>query len=373
MVDYKRINPKLSDLPISSSISIFSFLNELLEKHELSWKIFDQQLSSFTIGEKYFIVKYSILYFDYYNTKSHLRLWIENKERSMVDYDKFSIQKHEIKYNSEVLVSNCKQMLPSYKRRFTHILINYPTRFEFSDGVERRQIKERCKRMIRGRKKPKGSAKIDTQQAIRIPITLKINFESDKEEISVIDSNLVIDNFKVCFSDLVSEGDLKILIRNTFRESGSDNQFYPLILLYIEVQNKAILYERIYNFYTYYTEEVKHNLILQRKRKVEKIESKLKRLDTSLRNNKKLSLSEEEIIKRLEKKGKELNDRHNLNMRYTFQSTNYSKYDFLCAFYFSFPIIRESYFKAKLKNPSKSISDYFNTESRNLKSRKKSN
>lgn len=373
MVDYKRIKPKLTDLPISSSIKIFTFLKEALEKHSLSWKVFEEQLSNFTIGEKYFIIKYSISYFDYYNLKSQLRIWIENRERSMQDYDEFSIQKHEIKINSEALVSNCKNILPSYRRRFTHLLINYPTRFEFYDDVERREIKERCKRMIRGRNKPKGSVKIDTQQAIRIPITLKINFDSEKEEISVIDSNLVIDNFKECFSDLVVEDDLKILIRNTFRESGSDNQFYPLILLYIEVQNKAILYERIYNFYTYYTEEVKHNLILQRKRKVEKIESKLKRLDTSLRNNKKLSLSEEEIIKRLEKKRKELNDRHNLNMRYTFQSTNYSKYDFLCAFYFSFPIIRESYFKAKLKNPSKSIPDYFSSESRNLKLRKKSN
>lgn len=373
MVDYKRINPKLSDLPISSSINIFSFLNELLEKHELNWKVFAERLLRFTIGEKYFIVKYSILYFDYYNLKSHLRIWMENRERSVVDYDKFSIQKHEIKYNAEVLVSNCKQMLPSYKRRFTHILINYPARFEFSDNVERRQIKERCKRMIRGRNKPKGSAKIDTQQAIRIPVTLKTNFDSDKEEISVIDSNLVIDNFKVSFSDLVSEGDLKKLIRNTFREPGSDNQFYPLILLYIEVQNKALLYERIYNFYTYYTEEVKHNLVQQRKNEIEEIKSKLKRLDTSLRNNKKLSLSEEEILKRLENKEKELNDRYNITKKFTIQSTNYSKYDFLCAFYFSFPIIRESYFKAKLKNPSKSISDYFNTESRNIKPRKKSN
>ena len=79
-----------------------------MEKHELNGKVFDQRLSSFTIGEKYFIVKYSILYFDYFNPKSHLRLWMENRERSMVAHFDRPIQ---IMKNIEIYLMTKRKFL----------------------------------------------------------------------------------------------------------------------------------------------------------------------------------------------------------------------------------------------------------------------
>ena len=372
MVDYKRIKPKLSDLPIESSIKVFSFLKEVLEQHHLKLEAFQAGISTSTVGERYFIVYYSILYFDYYNTKSYLRKWIENKENSMVDYDEFSLQKHVIKFNSEQLVLYCKQSISSYKRRFIHVLINYPGINLFQDNSEFNKIDEISRFIIDGRKKiRRDNLTTYSQESIRIPITLKIRIDKVQKQMSILDSNLVIDSFRGVFSDLMSQVDFENLIKNTFRESASDNQFIPLRFLYIEFESKSILYQRIYDFYMFYTNEVKFNLQKQSKKEEEQIDSKLNRYESNLRHESKLP--EDEVSKMKEQKNKELLDRAELANKFKFNFSNYTKYDFLGVFYFSFPVIRESYAKAQIKNTTLTISDYLRVESRNIKSRKKSN
>ncbi len=64
MVDYKRIKLRISDLPLKSALTIFSFLKELLENHLLKREVLQERLSSFTSGERYFIVHLIKQYFD---------------------------------------------------------------------------------------------------------------------------------------------------------------------------------------------------------------------------------------------------------------------------------------------------------------------
>jgi len=383
MVDYKCIKLKLSDLPIDSSIRIFSFLKEVLELHNLELKIFKEKLSDFNIGESYFILHYSIKYFDYYDTKSQLRIWIENYERSMKDYDNFQLRKIELQLNSEKVISYCKTNIQSFKKRFKYTLINHPTKYNFPNRLDLDIISEITKRMIRGRKSTRSiSLAENNQKSIKIPIILKQkvvdvqNNDTSKSEkrLSYTDSEEVLEKVKDLFSDLMSDLDFAEFKKNTFRHYNSESSFNPLSFLFIDINNKSVLYDRIYSLFLFYRDGIKTTLqklyLLEIEKNNYKLEAYRSILENSKVDNKKLKKSQVEQL--LKAKKIELKSSVELRNRFKFSPTNYTKYDFLCAFYFSFPVIRDSYKKAKLKNKALSLSEYLKIESRNIKTRKKS-
>ncbi len=383
MVDYKRIKPKLTDLPVDSSIRIFSFLKEILEEHNLDVKVFEEKLKNFNIGETYFIVYYSIRYFDYYNIKSQLRVWIENYERSMKDYDDFQIRRIELRLNSEELITYCKTHVFSLNNRFKHIIVNYPLRYDFPNRLDLDIVSETTKRMIRGRKSRRSiSLEENSQKSIRIPVILKQEVidvqkkdgSKNEERLSYKDSEMVLKEIKELFSDLMSDSDFIDFKKNTFRHYNSESSFNPLSFLYIDVTSKSVLYERIYSLFLFYRDGSKATLQKKYLLEIEKVEYKLGVYRTKIEN---INIGGKKIIKSqienlLNSKRAKLKSSVKLRNRFRFNPTNYTKYDFLCAFYFSFPIIREGYKKAKLKNTSLSLSEYLKIESRNIKTRKKS-
>lgn len=115
MVDYKRIKLKITDLSLESSFRIFSFLKELLEKHRLKLSELEENLVQFSTGEKYFIVHYAKQYFDTYNPKSYLSNWFTSEESNRSDHSGFTLEKIELKTQSEKLVSYCRSIEPKLK------------------------------------------------------------------------------------------------------------------------------------------------------------------------------------------------------------------------------------------------------------------
>lgn len=333
MTDYKLIKPKITDLPIESGQKVFKFLDEALSVYRLEKSQYVDRFKRLTIGEQYFVAKYSIVYFDHYNPKSFLRKWIEIRETGFDD--NFQTEKYEIRYRAQSIVSFCKERLPSLKRRFIHTLLHYDFIKAYNNIDDVKSITDQ---MMLGRRDRK-IIKDQRQQSIRIPITLKLNVDSVTEKIHYVDSTEALDFFTKCFSELVPPEELNNLVRNTLRSEGSDNTLNPLKVLFIHVESKGLLMSHIYRFYQYYKSEVKSNIQSRRRMQLQ------------------------------------LKDQNSNKIREMLQvdDTNYTKYDFLCAFYFSFPILRESYFKAKTKSPNLQLSDYLRTECRNIKLRKKSN
>lgn len=371
MAEYKRIHLRITDLPISSAKRVFQFLDDFLLDDKLNVVKFKSKLSDFVIGERYFIVKYSLKYFDYYNPKSYLKVWISEKEKSMVDFDKFSLEKYEIKHNADKLAAYCNNLLPTLKRRFTHTLINYPFQHNFDLNIETVEISEISRRMITTRADKKISNS-DLQHSIRIPIIVKLVPNKQSQSVDLLDSTDALLCFKNVFSVLLSSDEVEQLARNTLRNSKSDNSLLPLKYLYIDIEDKGHLYECIYRFYKFYKEHTKSALISKANQERRQLEHDIQRLKEKLKADKK-KYTESQINDIVKKTKQQRAQSLKLRNKFLYSSTNYTKYDFLCAFYFSFPVIRESYFKAKSKTPSLYLPNYLNIESRNLKMRKKSN
>jgi hypothetical protein len=81
-------------------------------------------------------------------------------------------------------------------------------------------------------------------------------------------------------------------------------------------------------------------------------------------------LGKKEIKGQLDKKTRELYKKLGLRNKFKYNSTNVSKYDFLCVFFFSFPVIRDSYLNQTVCNDYSDLHNYLKIECRNIKLRK---
>lgn len=118
-----RIKPKITDLPLSSLVKVFGFLDELLNEYELSTQFFKDNINSFTLGEQYFICKYIQDFF--FKKDTYIQDWLDSKKQiyydaeSFEEYDEFE---NAINSNKDRL----QNILPSYfinfERRFKTLL-----------------------------------------------------------------------------------------------------------------------------------------------------------------------------------------------------------------------------------------------------------
>ncbi|WP_207784981.1 hypothetical protein, partial [Flavobacterium sp. HTF] len=78
MTKYNRIKLEITDLSPESASKVFQFLHILLEEHSLNLNYFKNNLSNYSIGEQYFILKYAKLYFSN-DSNSYLNNWLKNQ------------------------------------------------------------------------------------------------------------------------------------------------------------------------------------------------------------------------------------------------------------------------------------------------------
>lgn len=128
MTKYKRTNPKLSDLKPDSVVIVFEFLKAILFEHSLDFNEFKKQFSNFSIDIQHFIIKYAIVYFDYYNPKSYLRIYLNQLETNRLDFDDYHKRKNSIKYNWEGVVDFCKSNKRIIRSQLCKILIHNSVR-----------------------------------------------------------------------------------------------------------------------------------------------------------------------------------------------------------------------------------------------------
>ena len=72
MKKYKRVNPKITDLPAKEASLVFSFLETLFEQENLSVAFLNSGLDSHTVAQQYFILKYGKEYYNCDNPKSFI-------------------------------------------------------------------------------------------------------------------------------------------------------------------------------------------------------------------------------------------------------------------------------------------------------------
>ena len=358
MVDYKRIKLKISNLPLESAFTVFSFLKELLEEHLLKQQVLQKRLPSFTPGERYFIVHLIKQYYDRFNPKSYINGWLKNRERNSSDHTEFTLMKIKLEINSEGLLNYCNSIEETLKRRFRHQLIHYPRFKEFPTPEQITSVNEVAYsiKSYKEENKPKSFTVIDNEY-VRLPV-----FNNDKPFIRFVRQELSV---------VLPEEHIKQFINNTFYITAK-NTFNPLRYLYLEIDNSGVFYECIFNIYKRYNSDIKKDIndrdnkrMLNRKLRAEAKKAKsLEDYEKRLRSFTLIKFSEKEIKE---------NQVYDFITSFSNKPIKATRFDFMCALYFSFPHIRDSFQNEKHKNPDLLLYDYLSTKSRNIKLRKKSN
>ncbi|NRR91392.1 hypothetical protein HSX10_07430 [Winogradskyella undariae] len=369
MPKYSRLKLKLTDIPLESAIKVFSFLEKLLKEEKLDLNFFKQNHQRFTIGETYFLMYYSLRYFDFSNPKSHIRLHIEQIDESRQMIDDFISYKFEIKSNAEELQYYCSKHIDSTRSKYYKNLIN-GRKVGSSWIVFDNSNLEAVKRVILNNRDNKINKGFDSvsMNSIRIPLSIHISTKSNQGILKYVEMNGVLDEYKRLFSDFLSSSDLKRLSNNLFRESKNDNSIIPLDFLSLNCISKSDLYDRIYRLYLIYRENTQKEMLLNYEKDVTKFNRLIAAYEVNL--TVKNQLGKEELKDHLDKKTRELYKKLGLRKKFKYNSTNVRKYDFLCAFFFSFPVIRDSYLNHTECNDYSDLPNYLRTECRNIKLRK---
>ena len=369
MPKYSRLKLKLTDIPLESAIKVFTFLDQLLNDEKLDLDFFKRQYQRFTIGEMYFLMYYSSRYFDFNNPKSHLRLHIKKKEESRLMIDDFVSYKFEIKFNAEKLHNYCLKHIDSIRSNYYKSLINGRKVGKTWIVFDNSNL-ETVKRVIlnsRDNKINKGFDSVSIN-SIRIPLSIYISTKGTKGLLKYVEMNGVLNVYKNLFSDFISSSDLKKLSNNLFRESKNDNSIIPLNFLSLNCISKSDLYDRIYKLYQSYREDSQKEMRINYRKDVTKYNRLIATYEVDLIF--KDQLGEKEIKDKLDQKARELYKKLGLRNTFKYNSTNVTKYDFLCAFFFSFPIIRDSYLNKTECNDYSDLHEYLKIECRNIKLRK---
>jgi hypothetical protein len=139
---YDRINTAITQIPISSAVKVFSFIEQLFE-NKLDKEIFKQHFWDFNTGEQHFICYYLDIYFNSSERTSFFNKWLEQKEkiyRDAGELEDFYDFKEELGRNKQQLLD----ILGSYKRtaeRRLKMLIKHKVDFDrYSDFYKQGQI-----------------------------------------------------------------------------------------------------------------------------------------------------------------------------------------------------------------------------------------
>lgn len=123
---YDRIKTAITQIPTSSAVKVFSFIDDLFE-NKLDKKYFKQHFWTFNTGEQHFICDYLDIYLNGSEKESFLNNWLDQQELSYAESGEeelFHNYKEELTLNKSQLVA----ILDSYKitaeRRFKMLLIH---------------------------------------------------------------------------------------------------------------------------------------------------------------------------------------------------------------------------------------------------------
>lgn len=301
----------ISDIPPTSAIKIFTFLDKLLEEENLNPDYFRENGGSFSFQERYFLYLYASIYFSD-KPDSFLNQWIG---KVIADYGIDLVSDR-----MTIIVNNAKAL-----RKITNLQKLKALEKEFQNY---NQTKE-------------DEAKYALERTIPI-------FENNPEEfrafqkIPLYVSNKRINEFRKFFFENFEESldleSLEKLFLNTF-EFGRN--ITDLQLLYLSIDQKAIFEQALMNLNRYY----KINILDHMKDQyIDKINAKIE----------KQILTASTIRKRFLPK----------KLKYTIVT----RLHFMKAMYNSFPYIRNAYQKALINNPSLQIDNFLNQKIKNFKS-----
>lgn len=382
MKKHKRITPKLTDLKPDSVVVVFKFLEDILHKHSLDFEDFKKEFSIFSVDIQHFIIKYAIVYFDYYNPKSYLRIYLNQLEINRLDFDDYYERKNSIKYNWESVIDFCKTHKRIIRNQLCKVLIHNSSRKNRilfgKDNIN--LVNEEL--LAYNKKKHHQKAKKEKLKEdeffnpkvhkIKIPLIIKVvngsqNSKSEKnpdKDFKIAETSSFLPYFKSVFESLLSKEDYIKMVRNSFRSSTGDPNKSSIEFLNLSVKNKSILYEAILKSYKYYKSEVKISL--------KSIDEKSKILNNYRLNREASNLTVEEKSQKIQL----------LKQKDYYKAINsrVKQYHFLSIFFFSFPIIRESFLNYAYKQKKDASDDfvisqipvYLEKECKNLKMRKKS-
>jgi hypothetical protein len=123
---YDRIKTAITQIPTSSAVKVFSFIDDLFE-NKLDKEYFKQYFWTFNTGEQHFICDYLDIYLNSSEKESFLNNWLNQQELSYAESGEeelFHDYKEELTLNKSQIVA----ILDSYKitaeRRFKMLLIH---------------------------------------------------------------------------------------------------------------------------------------------------------------------------------------------------------------------------------------------------------
>ena len=225
MPTYDRIKLDIKDISPESASKVFQFLHVLLEEHSLDLNYFKNNLSNYSIGEQYFILKYAKSYFSNYSN-SYLNNWLKSQD----------VENEIIKENSffDLISTNSSNIL-------IYIENNQKT----------------TERQFKFYKKSEFDYLVGEEICYKIPLhTLPTKKRNDTELNSIGKSPNYLLEFKTkvfeLFADILNEDQIKELFLNSFSFGRSDGR--PTSLNF-EFKNSEKIYQTFFELYQFYNSE----------------------------------------------------------------------------------------------------------------------
>lgn len=335
--------PQLSQISIKSVIKIFTFLDHFLENERLDPQYFKDNLEKFTSQERYFLYLYSSEYFSV-STDGFLHKWIDNWVSNYLDED----------MPNEII------QIADNANSVRKIINSERLKIAEKEFLKSKQIKEDEDKYFLSKAIPifeKSSG--DFRKFQKIPLYVKQDY---------------VENFKQFFFEILKDSldldSIKKLYLNTF-------EFYPnttkSILLYLRVEQKALLEEAFKKITQKYKEDILHRMSTNY---IEKSNSELKKRAVEAYSLRKKRLWKENLKKKSpERLSKKLFNEKILRDEFLwkkfipkkFEYTKVARIHFMKAMYNAFPYIRDAYKKSLIKDPSLSLDDFLTKKMKNLK------
>jgi len=346
----ERVTLRLTDLPLTSVVSIFNFIQDFLERCAGDLDYFEKSLSKFSVLEQYFICEYISEYF----SKNRIKEWLDFQvAKESIDDNVVRLTKE----NAQGIINAIDQMKASYKRRAQSYKKNYGN----FKKLESEYIEELIDFKLPVYFKPIGVEQIEKTPLISFP-----TWKTLKNDIV----NILKDSF--------NESDINDFIYNSFQFKKRKT---PVYFLYINIgiKNKGTFLDLMskvwenYNQYNYKLKEYKDYYIKElssweKQIESEKIERKVRDVNGFvLPKTIKIKYTDTNRLKFYPSVDK-IKD-----LKKSFEIPMVQKKDFVKILYNAFPHIREEYFKKRSKNSDYTINQFFIDFSRKIRIKQKNN
>ena len=123
---YDRINTAITQIPVSSAVKVFTFIDELFE-NKLNKEFFKKNFWNFNTGEQHFVCFYLDIYLNSSKITSFFTNWLQQKEYSYGDANvsnEFDDYKEELLLNKQELITILDSYKKTAQRRFQMLLKN---------------------------------------------------------------------------------------------------------------------------------------------------------------------------------------------------------------------------------------------------------